>query len=114
MMRIVALAVAVSLLSPVAIASAGSPSPLGNCHMRLRERDTIHVRFIMRTPNPGREWRLRIFDEGKRVFARRFRTNGEGDFIARTEIRRRRGFRRYEGRTTEIGTGVVCRVVIRT
>jgi hypothetical protein len=115
MKRIVAFAVAVALLSMGATALAGSASSLGDCRMRLRERHSdIRVRFVMHTRTSGSDWRLRVFDEGRRVFRKIFTTDAEGDFVSRILIRRRPGFRRYEGRATEIGTGVVCSIVLRT
>jgi hypothetical protein len=116
MRRALAFAVVVAvLLSSGIAAQAGIVGSEGRCRMRLIERETrIRVRFVMRTNTPNRDWRVKILDEQRRVFHGVFTTDADGDFVMRTVIRRRPGFRRYEGRAAEIGTGVVCRVVLRT
>jgi hypothetical protein len=115
MRRAVASVLVVALLWPGSIAQAGDVGSDGRCRMRLTERETrIRVRFVLRTNTPNRDWRVKVLDERRRVFHGVFTTNADGDFVVRTLIRRRPGFRRYEGRAVEIGTGVTCRVVLRT
>lgn len=115
MRRALAFAVVVAVLSSGVAAQAGIEGSEGRCRMRLIERETrIRVRFVMRTNAPNRDWRFKLLDERKRVFHGVFTSDADGDFVVRTVIRRRPGFRRYEGRAAEIGTGVVCRVVLRT
>jgi hypothetical protein len=115
MRRALALATVVAVLSSGLAAQAGGSGSEGRCRMRLTELETrIRVRFVMLTNTPNRDWRFKILDRDKRVFHDVFTTDADGDFVVLTLIRRRPGFRRYEGRATEIGTRVVCRVVLRT
>ena len=115
MRRILGIAIVAVLLSTTLAAQAGVSGSTGTCRMQLRERATrVRVRFAMRSNTAGRDWRFKILDEDRRVFRDVVTTDADGDFVVRTAIPRRPGFRRYEGRATEIGTGVVCRVVLRT
>ena len=115
MRRVLACAMVAAVLSSGVTARAGVVGSEGRCRMRLIERETrIRVRFVMLTNTPNRDWGFKILDERRQVFRGVFTTGADGDFVVREVIRRRPGFRRYVGRAAEIGTDVVCRVVLRT
>ena len=82
--------------------------------MTLNDRGaTIQVHYVLRTNRPHREWKLAVFDQGERVFRRRYETNASGALRAWIRIPDPGGFRKYVGRATDLLSKAHCTVVVR-
>ncbi len=116
MRRTLAVAAVVAVLSVLFMgAGARAGAPLGRCRMELNELQTqIRVHYVLRTPTPDRRWRFRIFDEGARVFQKVYRTDDNGNIGVWVKIPRQPGYRRYDGRATDLVSGARCTIILRT
>lgn len=116
MRRPLLLAAIVLLVSAAPPAGAVDPvrgDVTGRCRMTLADLgDTIRVRYVLRTDRPHRDWRLAIFDDGVRVFSRRYTTGPRGDFVARAKIPDPGGVRRYVGRATDLVSRSRCQIAL--
>jgi hypothetical protein len=114
MRKVAAIVALCAILWPGEVALAESAT-LGRCRMQLTEFQTeIRVHYVLRTPTARRRWRLRIFDEGVRVFQDTYRTDRDGSFGAWVRIRRRPGYRLYKGVAVDVVTRDRCTIELRT
>ncbi len=66
------------------------------------------------SPRAGQTWRVRVWDNGTRVFAGQRTTNARsGSFEVERTTRNRAGVDKLVGRTLNLRTGETCRAVVR-
>lgn len=111
--RLVAVS-ALTLTLLVPSLSAGAVQDRGGLyHCRMAATplpDQITVRFRLTTNVAHHAWRVRIWDNGTRVFSAIRRTNGVGDLLVATAIENLHGRDELLGRARDISGGSVCDV----
>ena len=97
--------------------SAGAVQERGGLyHCRMAATpfpDRITVRFRLTTSVAHHAWRIRIWDNGTRVFSAIRRTNGDGDLKVRKAIENLHGRDELISKARDISTGSVCDVAFK-
>lgn len=73
--------------------------------------DTIRVVYRLTSNGPHQRWRVRMWDEGRRFFAKQIRTGAGGDFRVRGVTADHHGVEHLRASARRRGAGPTCRVV---
>jgi hypothetical protein len=113
---VAALAGAVISAAPTALANDNDVIREGNCSGRSDwklkvgpEDGRLEVEFEVDSNVNGQTWRVRIFQDGDRIFSGRRETRGpSGSFEVEIRTRNRAGTDRFRARAVNLATDEVC------